>query len=320
MELKRIGLVGLMAVVGCAAFVQAETLKIVGNEKTFDLYVDVTYGWANSESVLSMREYWNNDYQGFGAYDCRPFIRVDLSDLPENATIDSVSMNFKVISAGNSIPQYVDLWQVHPFTEDMDAWTYDGVNPWPTVDPNYGVSYFDGVDGFGQTPADKHLAESDIAIDWDVWDQWFAFTSDTLTDYVQAQSEEVEGSRYAYFELSYQDDSSEWIELYSNTSVAEAQPYMEINYTVGGVVDIPGDANHDGVVNVGDLGILAGNYGTLTDATWEMGDFNGDGAVNVGDLGILAGNYGTTAAAAVPEPATLSLLGMGIFALLRRKR
>jgi hypothetical protein len=83
---------------------------------------------------------------------------------------------------------------------------------------------------------------------------------------------------------------------------------------------IPGDANGDGVVNVGDLGILAGNYGTLTGATWAMGDFNGDGAVNVGDLGILAGNYGATAAAAVPEPMSLGLLTLGGLALIRRRK
>ena len=55
---------------------------------------------------------------------------------------------------------------------------------------------------------------------------------------------------------------------------------------------IPGDANNDGKVDVGDLGILAANYGTARGATWENGDFNSDGSVDVGDLGILAANYG----------------------------
>jgi uncharacterized protein (DUF2141 family) len=54
----------------------------------------------------------------------------------------------------------------------------------------------------------------------------------------------------------------------------------------------PGDANGDGAVDVGDLGILAANYGTVNNATWANGDFNGDGAVDVGDLGILAAHYG----------------------------
>jgi uncharacterized protein YjlB len=55
---------------------------------------------------------------------------------------------------------------------------------------------------------------------------------------------------------------------------------------------MPGDANGDGMVDVGDLGILAANYGTVIGASWSMGDFNADGAVDVGDLGILAAHYG----------------------------
>jgi hypothetical protein len=61
---------------------------------------------------------------------------------------------------------------------------------------------------------------------------------------------------------------------------------------------IAGDANRDGSVDVGDLGILAANYGIASDATWDQGDFNGDGAVDVGDLGILAANYGTGSSSA----------------------
>jgi hypothetical protein len=45
------------------------------------------------------------------------------------------------------------------------------------------------------------------------------------------------------------------------------------------------------------LGILAANYGG-TGKTWSQGDFNSDGQVDVGDLGILAANYGTNASGA----------------------
>jgi hypothetical protein len=56
---------------------------------------------------------------------------------------------------------------------------------------------------------------------------------------------------------------------------------------------ISGDANRDGAVDVGDLGILAANYGG-SNKTWAEGDFNGDKLVDVGDLGILAANYGSS--------------------------
>jgi hypothetical protein len=68
---------------------------------------------------------------------------------------------------------------------------------------------------------------------------------------------------------------------------------------------ISGDANGDDRVDVGDLGILAANYGQNLQSEgipfpqwWGRGDFNSDGKVDVGDLGILAANYGTGATSA----------------------
>jgi fibronectin-binding autotransporter adhesin len=96
----------------------------------------------------------------------------------------------------------------------------------------------------------------------------------------------------------------------------------------------PGDANKDGVINVGDLGILSTYYGMESGATWELGDFNGDGQVNVGDLGLLSTYYdvgdvqelsmmftasSSYAPANVPEPTTLILLAMGMVGVTRRR-
>jgi hypothetical protein len=53
---------------------------------------------------------------------------------------------------------------------------------------------------------------------------------------------------------------------------------------------VPGDANGDGTVDIGDLGILAAHYGQ-NGKIWGQGDFNGDSMVDVGDLGILAAHY-----------------------------
>lgn len=66
----------------------------------------------------------------------------------------------------------------------------------------------------------------------------------------------------------------------------------DVDYLVETLLDTAyGDANLDRKVDVGDLGILAANYGN-SGKTWGLGDFNGDGTVDVGDLGILAANYG----------------------------
>ncbi len=81
-----------------------------------------------------------------------------------------------------------------------------------------------------------------------------------------------------------------------------------------------GDANLDGGVNVGDLGILAGDYGQTEGMVWAGGDFTGDGAVNVADMGVLAANYGATESA-IPEPASaVLLLSGGVLAMFRRRK
>jgi hypothetical protein len=84
------------------------------------------------------------------------------------------------------------------------------------------------------------------------------------------------------------------------------------DYTADFVHAIPGDANLDRVVDVGDLGILAGHWGSVTSEGILEGDFNTDGAVDVGDLGILAGHWGESTSAATASldvldpPAALS--------------
>ncbi len=94
-----------------------------------------------------------------------------------------------------------------------------------------------------------------------------------------------------------------------------------------------GDTDDDGDVDLTDLGILAGNYGALSDATWNMGNFDNDGDVDLTDLGLLAGNYENGVAQAmidferirdVPEPSAvyvlpLIALGAGVIGGLERR-
>ncbi len=81
-----------------------------------------------------------------------------------------------------------------------------------------------------------------------------------------------------------------------------------------------GDANGDGTVSLVDLNALGAGFGT--GSTWQAGDFNYDGVVSLADLNALGTNFGRSVptSPAVPEPASLLLLGFGALALSRGRR
>jgi autotransporter-associated beta strand protein len=106
---------------------------------------------------------------------------------------------------------------------------------------------------------------------------------------------------------------------------------------------LAGDATLDGSVDFNDLVKLAQNYNTTvknsTESWWNHGDFTYDGITDFNDLVKLAQNYNTVlptepipgapigfeadlarAFASVPEPGTLSLLGLAGAALVGRRR
>ncbi len=81
---------------------------------------------------------------------------------------------------------------------------------------------------------------------------------------------------------------------------------------------LPGDANGDGKVDINDLTIVLTNYGQ-SGMTWGQGDFNNDGKVDVNDLTVVLANYNQSvgsSVAAVPEPSSTFLLGIGAISLL----
>lgn len=95
---------------------------------------------------------------------------------------------------------------------------------------------------------------------------------------------------------------------------------LAVLYEAGGVVvtpTLPGDANVDGLVSIGDLTILADHFNGS--GGWADGDFNGDGSISIGDLTLMADNFGFSAGgpvalSAIPLPgacwAGLALLGL----------
>jgi hypothetical protein len=88
-----------------------------------------------------------------------------------------------------------------------------------------------------------------------------------------------------------------------------------------------GDANLDHEFNSSDLvDVLAsGKYEANEDSVWTQGDFNGDGRTNSSDLVVALADGGyeqgrPPAVAAVPEPASWTLLLLGGLLMLRRRR
>src|SRR4029079_18932519 len=100
-----------------------------------------------------------------------------------------------------------------------------------------------------------------------------------------------------------------------------------------------GDANLDGKVDIGDLGLLAGAW-QQSGKVWFDGDFTYNGTVDIGDLGLLAGNWQKGVSSGqllesfdqamaqftafdgvvVPEPTTVAMLGLAAAACTMRRR
>ena len=96
---------------------------------------------------------------------------------------------------------------------------------------------------------------------------------------------------------------------------------VQANFGSTGALHLDGDANGDGVVSAGDYASVQANFGS-TGAPGIPGDANGDGVVSAGDYASVQANFGNIAppVAAVPEPASVCLLSLGIVTLIKRRK
>jgi len=88
---------------------------------------------------------------------------------------------------------------------------------------------------------------------------------------------------------------------------------------------LPGDVNNDGIVSGPDIGLIASNWLHTGFAT--TGDANHDGLVNAQDIALIASNWlhtgptlGGGSGAAVPEPSTFVLAGLGLLGVMAAAR
>ena len=86
---------------------------------------------------------------------------------------------------------------------------------------------------------------------------------------------------------------------------AAGQLYIAGQIVATREVGIPGDVNHDGIVNSQDLALVSSSW--LATGTGLAGDANGDGIVNSQDLAVVSSNWLATSgwrltSASVPEP------------------
>jgi len=90
---------------------------------------------------------------------------------------------------------------------------------------------------------------------------------------------------------------------------------------------VTGDANRDWFVDQSDLDLVLANWGD-TATPGQGADVSGDGHVGLADLDLLLAHWGegtpfpgaALAAAQVPEPTSMALLSLGLFAVRRRRR
>ena len=178
--------------------------------------------------------------------------------------------------------------------------------------------YLDGL-GDGRSETDWRLTitpDGGITIEADQGGGWTELTHDSGP--LQLTNPNFEGAEQFYLMFRHR-SQMDWDPHYPPEGSMAEIDFIHGQLGTGEPPTCdPGDADGDGDVDDDDLSLLLSNWGTTTDCA--HGEFSGVPPVNDDDLSLLLSNW--TGAAAVPEPATLTLLALvaACPAVLRRRR
>ena len=182
------------------------------------------------------------------------------------------------------------------------------------------------------------LVDRDMITD-DTWHHW-AFTSDKtlglaganyMKTYYDGQFLASGGENFpvdyavlSFYEIGADVNGVNWLHgALDELAIWDvALTEEEIREFAGITLYLLGDANLDGLVSADDYASVQANFGnTGTAGGGLLGDANHDGLVSADDYASVQANFGNTSGgmSAVPEPATLGLLAMGLIAVLRRR-